>query len=290
MADLQLDINKAVFDDVWNKIKSKVRLDLADKLTYRACSISYEVKAHVEGGDIRFNSPSQSQPNGSLEIRRIEILWEKISLTFAVDLKKVTVGGQCILYNPITDECVERLPVRTFFGNNPDIEFTLPFLPFRSEMSFEATVETYKTAGVWMAKLVPVSIDIDPIDVADTIADLFEKLFRDLLEGILPNGPIGRQIRRILGELVVVMRKVLDWPDELEEYLESILNDDINLTDRVFLKAWLTKELAKHPVLVTPAQYEVLPQSGALSTVSVPITVFDIWFFDKCFRVTADLG
>jgi hypothetical protein len=290
MADLQIDIDKAVFDDIWNKIRSTLRLDLEDKLPYRACSVSYVIKAHVEDGDIRFNSPSQSQPSGSVEVRDIHILWETISLTFAVDLKEVSVGGQCILYNPITDECIERLPVRTFFGDNPDIEFTLIIPPFRSELGFEATVETYKTASDWMAKLVPASIDIDPIDVADTIADLFERLFRDALEGIIPDGPVGRQIRRILGQIVVLMRKVLDWPDKFEEYLESILNDDINLTDKLFLKKWLTNELAKNPVLVTPAQYELLEQDGSLSAVSVPITAFDATFFDNCLRVTANLS
>jgi hypothetical protein len=278
MSDLELTVAKSAFDQIWRKIVANYRLDEAGTEQDGRLTYTYDIKAHLADGRLIFNGPSPGLPRGSIEVRELDIVWDRIYFAMSYDLDEICTPGGCVWTDPLTGDCGLEIPQVCIFGGSSDIAFDLSIPSFRSEFSFEGKMETFVRDGKWNAKIVPVSVDIDPIDLADTIGDIFKRSFESALDNALPGGAAGSTLRQMIGGIEFYIRKVLDFDDDLVEYIEALLNVDIEIMDYLFWKRKLTQYFADNPFVILPENYILLPRDGALAEVPIPLSSFAISF------------
>lgn len=117
----------------------------------------------------------------------------------------------------------------------PSIPITVPFdlPPVRSEVSGDGfIVPVHDLANhLWKLKLQlnPLTADIDLIDIADTMGDLFESVMDDILDAIFGD-TISSIIYSIIGEPIEwLLRTVLDITDDIGEWFLRLISDNIGL-------------------------------------------------------------
>jgi hypothetical protein len=258
-------ISEDVFKEVFAAIRDAGEFDItihSPSISFFGVSASAEVhtRFHLEGGEITF------QANNTLRIRELDIKWEELSLTLELNIPEICIeipywtpwGG----WDSIELGCI--------FEDNPDISITIP-LPsfFTSEISItDVGLKTFYGIGSpneWMVflDLSENLVDIDIIDIADTVGDFVE----DILEAAFGAIGIPSAIADVIGDIV---RFVLDIPDEIGEYLSEFIFDRMGL--KLSISSYIAEFLAdKTPLFRLNDPLEVIPAENALIAVSIPI-------------------
>lgn len=277
-------------------------------------TFGYEVALHLDSGDVELTN------DNSILLSEIDIIWDKLIGTLAVDFDPICVGDICI---PFTDIC---LPGACIFEGSPDLELEIDFAPIirRSEISGEVEPEVRffanpdrppdmdyiaaqeeddegnNLADKWRVHLAPIFLDADLIDVADVVGDLLEAAFDALVDdalGDLP-GPIKAVIRAILGAFTDFIRAALDIVDDLDEFFSDLFNVSIGLIDLILTA--IAKSLADDtPVLEFDNPLQILaaveedpddPEVVPLIPVKIPVENLAAVVEPDELIVTADVG
>jgi hypothetical protein len=190
---------------------------------------SYEVEAHLEGGTIDLRT------NGSILVSELDVKWDKLRLVVGIDIPTITIGGFCIIPNPFGG-CLVSAPSIDLFAGSPDISIPIDLSGLlTSELTFSAIPTVFYGVGSgvpnrWQIAMVPtLPIDLDIIDIADTVGDLFRNLIADrildLLDALgLPDWAIDI-IDTILGGIEGIIRDILDIPDDVGEFLLDLIGN-----------------------------------------------------------------
>lgn len=187
-----------------------------------------------------------------------------ITLGWSFDLGTILpegcVGGWCVDLGWFGELCVPEVCI-----DWPPIGFSIPLPTIVSEVSvdFSVVIEFDPGPHDWVIKGVvnPLTLDIDLIDLADTITQLFQDTLGDELDDVPGIGPfLSDAIAAILGT-------VLDLIDDLAEFLLTALSDSLGL----------------HPVLGIGFElhrvneiFEIVPAAGLEPAVNVRITDMDV--------------
>lgn len=307
MADLQLAISEDVARRLFNKLRDNFSVSHSDSGSFGPFSVSYSVGIKLKNGKLDFQS------NGTVLIKELDIVYDPLKLTFGIDIPSVTIGGFCIIPTPFG--CALRAPKKTFFGGNPDISVPLDLSGIvTSEVSASCSAKIRHfddPAGVgmtrwaafaanhsneWRIHLDPGYVDIDFIDIADTVGNLIDKLIDaavDALLGFLP-GWARDLVKAFFGSLTDLIRKILDIPDDVQEWLSNLLGVSLGLFD--FAAQMLLEYLGnKYPIFAFDDPYPALPATTgpggtSLVPVLVPILSPSIAVNDKEMVVSASLG
>src|SRR5581483_8891924 len=105
-----------------------------------------------------------------------------------------------------------------------------------SEITFSAIPKVFYGVGSgglsnrWQITMVPtLPIDLDIIDIADTVGDLFHNLIVDAIDNLLASlGLPGWAIDFIdfvLGGIEGIIRTVLDIPDDVGEFILDLIGN-----------------------------------------------------------------
>ena len=119
--------------------------------------------------------------------------------------------------------------------------------------------------------------DIDFIDIADTIGDAIDRFVDtvvDKLLGFLPSWARSL-VKKILGNLSRLIRRLLDLGDDLEEWLSKILGVSFGLFD--FLADIAMRIFGtEFKIFEVDNPYEILEGQNGLQPISVPINQLGI--------------
>lgn len=213
-------------------------------------SFGYELELHLDSGEVELQ-------DGTILLSEIDIIWDELAGSLAIDFDPICVGGDCIP-TPFGDVC---LPEFCIFEADPDLELDIDFAPIvrRSEISGEVEPDVRffanpdrpaamdyieaqeeddegdNLADKWRVHVVPIQLDVDPIDVADVVGDLLEDAFDALVDDALSGlpGPIKDAIRAILGAFTDFIRAALDITDDLDEFFSDLFNVSIGVGDLI---------------------------------------------------------
>jgi hypothetical protein len=257
-------VEKFVFEDA----------DSADLGPFTA---SYDVKLHLEGGSVDLRG------DNTVQVKELDIKWDRLNLSLGVDIPELCVGGFCIIPNPF-DGCILEAPRICVFSDDPDIEITLPLGGLiTSEISLTGTLLTKylanpnrpadmdqwdaqnadpKLFNKWQLYLDPQTVDVDIIDVADTVGDLLDEAIEGLVDGLLGGLPDWAKdlIKAILGPVVDVVRAILDIGDDIQEWITDLLDVSFGLLDLIaqFLADYFAEE---NPLFEVEDPYPVLDKA-----------------------------
>jgi hypothetical protein len=165
----------------------------------------------------------------------LDVKWDTLQLDLGIDIPTQTIGGFCILPNPFGG-CLVRAPSIDIFEASPDISLPISLSGLiTSEVTLSAIPRVFYGVGSgisnrWQLTLIPtLPIDLDIIDISDTIGDLFHDLIVNAIVGLLsslglPDWAISF-IDTVLGGIEGIIRNILDIGDDIGEFLLSLISN-----------------------------------------------------------------
>lgn len=309
MQGIQLVISQKVTEALFNQVRDNFAVSHSDSGDFGPFSASYSTGIKLHNGKIDF------QNNGTVLIKELDIVYDPLILTFGIDIPERTVGGFCIIPKP-WGGCFLRAPKKTFFSGNPDISIPLDLsgiITTEISASCSAKMKHYddpSNTGLtpwqaqasgkpdqWQLFLEPGYIDIDLIDIADTVGNLIDKMVEaavDQLLGFLPSWARSL-IKAMLGSFSALIRNLLDIGDDIQEWLSNMLGVSLGLFNFA-VKSVLEYLADKNAIFEFNDPYPMLPaapgpgRAGVLVPVLVPVQSPDITVNDKEMIISASMG
>jgi hypothetical protein len=249
MADLTIAASEAAFQQLFNVLRDNFTFAHADSADFGPFSAGYDVALHLEGGTVDLRA------DNTVSIKELDIKWDKLDFSLALDIPELCVGGFCIIPTPWG--CALEAPKICVFSDNPDVSITIPIDDFiTSEISMVAALATRyfvdptRPAGMnawdaqdatpslanqWQIFLDPQTLDVDVFDIADIVGDLLEDAVNaviDNLLGWLPGWALAI-IEGLLGSVIDLVRDILDIGDDIQEWISDLLNVSFGLMDLI---------------------------------------------------------
>ena len=305
MPDLQLAISEEVLNRLFEKLRDNFAVSHSDSGSFGPFTASYSVGIKLQNGAV------ECQSNGTVLIKELDIVYDPLAVQLGIDIPSVTIGGFCIIPTPFG--CALRAPKKTFFGGNPDISLPIDLggiITTEVSASCSATLKRIADpagAGVtrWVATAIghpdkwhifldPGYIDIDLIDIADTVGNLIDALVDaavDQLLGFLPSWARSL-VKAILGSFTSLIRDILDIGDDVQEWLSNLLGVSLGLFDFA-VQAVLEYLASKNSVFDFEDPYPIMKAQGGpapLVPVLVPVVGPSIAVNDDELVVSTSLG
>ncbi|HAX79768.1 MAG TPA: hypothetical protein DCY88_29010 [Cyanobacteria bacterium UBA11372] len=290
MSHLTVAASERAFIELFKALRDNFKFSDADSADFGPFSAGYEVAFHLEGGTIDLRD------DNTLQIRELDIKWDKLKVTIGINIPEVCVGGFCIIPIPF-DGCLVEAPKICVFSDNPDISITLDLSELvTSEISLTASpvikykVDPARTAGMsdleakdknisnkWQIFIDPVTVDIDVFDIADIVGDILEQALDNAIDGLL--GPLPGWakdlIKAILGPIIDLVRDILDLPDDIGEWLSDLLGVSLGLFNTIvnFVADYFA---SKYPLYELEDPYTILEADLNVPLIPVLIPIRDL--------------
>ncbi|MGZ8193280.1 MAG: hypothetical protein ACXWTW_07000 [Methylobacter sp.] len=247
MAHLTIAASENTFKALFEAIRDNFKFTHSDSGDFGPFTAAYSLEAHLEGGDVDLRA------DNTVQIKELDIKWDKLDLTLGIDIPEICVGGFCIIPTPFG--CALRAPKICIFSADPDISITLPLgglitseISVTGSLLTKYAVNPARPAGMndwdaqdanpslanhWQLFIDPQFLDVDIFDIADIVGDLLENAINaaiDNLLGFLP-GWVRDLIKAILGPIIDLIRVILDIADDIQEWISDLLNVSFGILD-----------------------------------------------------------
>jgi len=267
-------------------------------------TVSYDVAAHLEDGTIELRN------DNTIRISELDVEFDTLAVCLGIDIPEICVGGFCIIPNPFGG-CILEAPEICVFSGDPDIEVCLdiggiitseisavlaPLTKYSINPGRTPAMNDWdaKDAGVpnhWQLFVDPVSIDFDLFDIADIVGDLLEDALDaaiDVLLGPLP-GWAKDLVKAILGPIIDLVRTILDFGDDLGEWLADILGTSLGLFN-IILTAIADYLAQDRPLFEVEDPVQLLPGTAVLIPVLIPVEFIGVRVTEDELFLEADIG
>lgn len=312
MSDLTFAVSEDTVVDIFGVMRDQFEFTESDSTDSDRLTAGYDAVAELRRGSVDLRPPNE------VRVEELDVHWRRLNVSLGVDIRSLCVGGGCIVQNLFGSGCV-RAPEICLFERDPDINFDLDLSNDRltSEITFTAELLVEYLAdrppGVsylkaqeleenraeddphkinrWGVFLNPEEVDIDIIDIADTVGNIIDDAIDAVLSRIFSGfDPWVRDaIESIVGPLVDYIRELLDIKDDIQEWISDILGQSLGLFN-VIVEA-VADFLLAEPILPLEDPYPILQDSSdPLIPVKIPIEAFAIEVSDTELVVTGSVG
>jgi hypothetical protein len=305
MAHITMAANERAFNKLVDRARELFNPTASGSGSFGPFTVSYNAGVRLGSGSIDLQS------DGTVRLDEMDIIYDPLNVTFGIDIPTVTIGGFCIIPKPWPwSGCLLRAPVINLFTDNPDASATINLDGlFVSEISgaFKIVPRYFNNpakgtltdhdahdlarANEWQLYLDPEWVDIDIIDVADTVGNIIEAITDAIIDSLLGWAPSWARdiVRAILSPFIDLIRAALDLGDDLDEWLSNLFGVSLGLFD--FIVGAVADYFAKDfPIFKFEDPFEVLPGSGVKIPVLIPIRNLNVTVNDVEMAVLADVG
>lgn len=262
MENLTMAVTETGFNNFITSAKKDFKLNKSGSKDKGPLSMKWQVKAHLEGGKIDLVSQ-----NSEIKIKELDVVWDRLFLELGFDIPEVCVGGFCIIPKPFGG-CILRAPKICVFKKDPDVKVPLNLSgTIESEISAsmnvlvnyvehptKGTKSDHKahfdnTANAWQVLPLPRWVELDLIDVADTVGNIMDRLIDKVLDVLFfgMKGWVRDAVEFILGGITKLIRKMLDLVDDVTEWVFDLIADLglVSLIQRLVAKILEDKNIMK---------------------------------------------
>lgn len=272
MATIDLAFSEIAFQQMFNSLRDSIHLTKSGS-TGGAFSASYNLGVRLANGTIDLkDSPDE------VEIKELDIIYDPLNVTLGVDIPEMCVGGFCLVWIPIRG-CIVRAPRICLFSANPDINIPINLNGLiQSELSgaFELTTQFYdnpagaglnpyqayaaNVADKWRFFLNARWLDIDIIDISDTIGNILDAIVDNFINSIFSGLPSWARniLSWLLHGLVDIIRDILDIGDDIDEWLSDLLGVSLGIFDFI-IEQVANYFLSQRPIYQFDTPYPILP-------------------------------
>ncbi|WP_410507761.1 hypothetical protein RSJ42_13270 [Methanosarcina hadiensis] len=293
--DLTAAVSTGALKDIYTAIVKGFRFSKSG-----TGNVGYEVSAHLEGGSL------EMRDDGTIVIKELDIKWDRFKLDIVIDIPKQCVGGGKICVLPPFPSCnvpcggCVTLPSYCFFEGSKDITIPIDLSGLiTSEVTLGARVEAFYGIGSgipnrWQIAIVPtLPFDLEVIDIADSVGDLFKSLVQGKINSFLetcgaPESAVAL-VKGILGDIDNIIRNILDITDDIGEWL-------IDKISQIEIFQPLLNDLYDYIAFKIPAVFEIedplkVPDlDGILVPVKIPVEFIGVSVNSHEIVIEGDVG
>ena len=286
--DLTAAVSADAFTKIFTAFVEGFKFSDSGSGSYGPVTIGYSVAAHLEGGSISLTS------SGGIEIKDVVVKWDTLALDMGFNIPKVCTPGFCLVPIPF-DGCLVDVPPVCLFSADPDISFSIDVGGYLdSKFTLTGIPRIYYGVGSgvpnrWEIAIEPtLPIDLDIIDLSDTVGDIFQNLITDSIDSLISGLPGWAQdlINDLLGGVEDIIKTVLGIPDDITEWILDAISDLGIFQDLMNAIA----QYISFTIFEVPDPLTVLPASGSLIPVELPIQYLGLTVDTSEMVVEGDIG
>ena len=302
MSHVTLAASERAFKEVFTLVRDNFSFAKSDTVSFGPFSASYAVGVKLSGGTVDLRA------DGSVEIKHVDIIWDPLKVKVCFNLPGFTIPGFCIVPDP-WNGCLVGIPDIPIGGpvclpldlsglvseiNSVRAHLNPVYFvdPLRNPAWSDLEAELNGKPNKWKIFIDPDFISLDPIDVPASVGNLFENMIENAVENMLPGWLPGWAkdiIMSALGFVVDAVKALLEVVDSFEDWLGDLFDNQLDLLG--FLETALADYFAsKYPIYEFIDPYPMLPASGGLFRVGIPIRNLKAAVNDVEMIVTADVG
>jgi hypothetical protein len=302
MNDITLAASANAFKQLFNVLVDNFTFSKSDSGSFGPFSASYSVALHLEDGTLTLND------DGTIQVQDLDIVWDTLALQVCFNLSIPCFGGWCIVPDP-WNGCLVSLPeiciniplcipldLSGLVSEITDIKASLLakyFIdPGRLAGWTDLDAEFNGKPNKWQIFIDPAWVNINPIDIPDSIENIFENAVKDAINSLLPSWlPDWAKdlIWDIIGPILDLITGLLGIVGSLADFIENLLDNSFNLL--ADLETAVADYFAsQYPIYEFEDPYPVLPASGGLIPVKIPIRNLTSTVNSKEMIVLADVG
>jgi hypothetical protein len=271
MPHLRVAASEAAFKKLFDKVVEKFIFEKADSKDLGPFTAGYDIKIHLEGGSVDLRA------DNTVQVKELDIKWDRLNLSLGINIPEFCIPGFCLIPNPFGG-CILEIPPLCAFSADPDIEILLPLgglitseisitgrlltryhvIPDRPPTmdQWDAQLPDPKLSNAWQLFLDPQFVDIDLVDVADSVGDLLDQAIEDAVAALGIPGPIVA----LLGSIVDLVRAILDIPDDIQEWLSDLLGVSLGL-ENIIGQALIEHFVTDDPLFELEDPYPILDKA-----------------------------
>jgi hypothetical protein len=301
MSHITIAASSNAFVQLFDKLRDNFTFTKSDSGNFGPFSASYSVKLHLQGGSLQLND------DDTVEVDHLEIVWDSLSVQVCLDLPGFCIGGWCIIPDP-WNGCLVGVP-KICIGGPICIPLDLSGLvsdvnELKARLKAVYFVDPARVAGEsdldaelaghpnkWRIFIDPVLVEVDPIDVPATVANLIENIVRDAIEDMFPFLPgfIVDALLAAIGPILDLVKDLLGIVGEINDWLSDLLMNTFGLLGLIET-AIADYFAAQTPIYEFEDPYPILEATASLIPVKIPIRNLESHVNSKEMIVTADVG
>ncbi len=302
MSHITIAASANAFGQLFKAVRDNFTFAKSDTGDFGPFSASYSVALHLEDGTIQLNN------DNTVEIKNVDIVFDTLTLKLCFNLPGFCIPSFCIIPDP-WNGCLVGFPGFCIGGpicvpldlsgltsKISDIKASLVpkyFVdPARDPSWSDLDAEFNGHPNKWRIFIDPVFVHIDPIDIPATIGNILENVLKDAINNSFPSWLPGWAkdiIWAFLGPLLDVIKTALGIAGDIADFISNLLG---NLFDLLGLieTALADYFASQYPIYQFEDPYPVLPGSGGLIPVKIPIRNLSATVNSKEMVVLADVG
>ncbi|HEY3340759.1 MAG TPA: hypothetical protein VGK81_02025 [Anaerolineae bacterium] len=302
MSHVTIAASEKAFEQLFKAVRNKISVSKSDSGSFGPFSASYSIKLHLDDGSMQLNN------DGTIEIKNVEVVFDILKVQVCFDLPGFCIGGWCIVPDP-WNGCLVSVPGFCIGGpicipidlsglvseiNDIKAHLTPRYFvdPARLPAWSDLDAEYAGKSNMWQIYIDPDWVSVDPIDIPATINNIVENILKNAINNLFPSwlpGWAKDLIWAFLGPLLDLLKSILGFLDNFQDFLQNLLGNTFDILG--FIETAVADYFAnKYPIYQFEDPYPLLPQSGALIPVKIPLRNLTATVNTSEMIVLADVG
>jgi hypothetical protein len=302
MSHITIAASEKAFEQLFKAVRNNFTISKSDSGNFGPFSASYSIKLHLDGGTIQLNN------DGTIEIQNVDVVFDILKVQICFDLPGFCIGGWCIIPDP-WNGCLVSFPGFCIGGpicipldlsglvseiNDIKAHLTPKYFvdPARLPTWSDLDAEFAGKPNKWQIYIDPDWVSVDPIDIPATIGNIVENVLKAAIENLFPSwlpGWAKDLIWAFLGPLLDLVKSILGFLDNFEDFLQDLLGNTFDILG--LIETAVADYFAnKYPIYEFEDPYPLLPQSGVLIPVKIPLRNLTATVNTNEMIVLADVG
>jgi hypothetical protein len=303
MSDITLAASDQAFEELFDYVVEKFTYSKSEKAEFGPFSASYAIALHLENGSVTLTNED------TIDVSGLKVVFDTLKAEVCFTLPGWCVGGFCIVPDP-WGECLVEFPGICIGGFSicPGIDLSglvsdvtkfdanlrasYYINPKRLPEWTDLEAEMNGVPNMWQIFINPTLVDINPIDVPATIANVLENAIKSAIEDAIPGWVpefVVELLWDIIGPIVSLIVDALDIVGEINEWFENLLNETFGIVSGI--ETALADFFAeKNPIEEIEDPFPVLKEEGGLIPVKIPIRELAATIDSQEMIVTANVG
>ncbi len=301
MNHITLAASGKAFGKLFDTLIDNFSLSKSDSKNFGPFSASYSVKFHLDDGSLTLKD------DNTLEVKNVDVVFDILKAQVCFNLPGICVGGWCIIPDP-WNGCLVSLPkiciggpvcadldLSGLISKISDVKANLApkyyIDPARVASESDLDAEYGGHPNKWKIFINPIWVHADPIDIPETVGNILEQAVKNAIDDelwFLP-GFMKDLIWAIIGPVIDLITSALGIVGDISDWVSNLLG---NLFDLLGLIETAISDYfaSKYPIYEFEDPYPILPKSGVLIPVKIPIRNLTAKINSKEMTVQAEVG
>ncbi|MFZ0662891.1 MAG: hypothetical protein WAM66_09385 [Acidobacteriaceae bacterium] len=283
MSHITIAASAKAFQQLFNQVENNFSFSKSDTANFGPFSASYSVSVHLSGGSLQLNN------DNTIELQDVDIVFGTLDLKLCFNLPVFPIPGFCLVPDP-WNGCLVGFPGFNI-GGPVCLDLNLSGLtsqitdlkanllpkyyidPARQPGWTDLDAELNGHSNQWQIFIDPVLVNVTPIDVPATIDNILMNAIHTAVENMLPSWLPGWAVdfvMAVLDPIIDGITALLGIVTGAAEWLSDLLGNLFGLVS--LLETAIADYFAsKYPLFQFEDPFQILPASGGLIPVKIPI-------------------